>query len=125
VFPTLLDLAGLPVPPATQGASLLPIVEDEAIYQPRVSLTQNLALTRGIKVARYRLVLGSPGRVEIYDELEDPREQKNLAASHPIALRQLRNVFGVLHANEDRWRKRTFGTAANLLEGFYGDSPAM
>jgi choline-sulfatase len=125
LFPTLLELAGLPVPAATQGASLLPLIEDEAAYQPRVSLTQNLALTRGIKLARYRLVMGGLGRVEIYDELEDPREQKNLAATHPIALRQLRNVFGLLYANEDRWRKRTFGSAANLLEAFYGDSPAL
>jgi choline-sulfatase len=119
VFPTLLDLAGLPVPPRTQASSLLPLVQDEAGHSPRVSLTQNLGITRGIKVGRYRLIHGGANRLEIYDEHNDPLEQTDLAGNHPIALRQMRNVFGLLYANESRWRKRTWGTAANLTEGFY------
>ncbi|HEY0710986.1 MAG TPA: sulfatase, partial [Polyangia bacterium] len=119
VFPTMLDLAGLPVPPGTQGMSLLPLAIDEATQSPRVSLTQNLDINRGIKSGRYRLVHPGLGRAEIYDEIDDPLEQKNLASTHPIAMRQLRNTFGLLHANENRWRKRAWGTAANLLEGFY------
>jgi arylsulfatase A-like enzyme len=122
LFPTLLDLAGLPIPAATQGSSLLPVVQDEVAHTPQVSLTQNLGITRGIKLGRYRLVHGGASKLEIYDEIADPREQTDLAGDHPIALRQLRNVFGLLYANESRWRKRTWGTAANLSEAFYGDT---
>jgi choline-sulfatase len=121
LFPTLLDLAGLPVPPGTQGSSLLPLAHDEPAHSPRAALSQNLTYTRGLKVARYRLIAAGPDRLELYDEFDDPREQKNLAVTHPIALRTMRNVFGLLYGFEDRWRKRTWGTAANLREDFYAE----
>ncbi len=121
VFPTLLDLAGLPTPAGTQGASLVPLVQDELSHSPRVSLTQNLAINRGIKSARYRMIHGGPTRLELYDEIDDPLEQKNLATSHPIALRQMRNVFSLLVAHEARWKKRAHGTAANVSEAFYSE----
>ena len=57
-------------------------------------------MTRGLKVARYRFIHGGQGRIELYDEIEDPREQKDLARERPIALRQMRNVFGLLYAYE-------------------------
>ena len=100
VFPTVLDLAGLPIPAGTQGSSLLPLACDEVGHSPRAALSQNLALTRGLKVARYRFIHGGQGRIELYDEIEDPREQKDLARERPIALRQMRNVFGLLYAYE-------------------------
>jgi choline-sulfatase len=121
LFPTLLEMAGLPAPRGTQGSSLLPLVYDELGHSPRPAFSQNLGLTRGLKVARYRFIHSGPERIELYDEIEDPREQNNLARSHPIAARALRNVFGLLYAFENRWRKRTWGTAANLQEGFYGE----
>lgn len=121
LFPTLLDLSGQAVPRGTQGSSLLPLVQDEVAHSPRAALSQNLGQTRGMKVARYRFIHGGLDRVELYDELDDPLEQKNLAATHPIALRTLRNVFGLLYRFEDRWRKAAWGTAANLNDVFYGE----
>ncbi len=121
LFPTLLEMAGVAVPRGTQGSSLLPVVQDETGNSPRAAFSQNLNVTRGLKVARYRFIHGGLDRVELYDEIEDPREQKNLASSRPVALRALRNVFGLLYAFEDRWRKRSWGSAANLEEAFYGE----
>jgi choline-sulfatase len=121
VFPTVLDLAGLPIPAATQGSSLLPVAYDEIGQSPRTALSQNLALTRGLKVARYRFIHGGQGRIELYDEIEDPREQKDLARERPIAFRSMRNVFGLLYAYEARWRKRAWGTAANVTDVFYSE----
>jgi arylsulfatase A-like enzyme len=119
LFPTLLDLAGVPVPPGTQGSSLVELARDEAGQGPRAALTQNLGVNRGIKVARYRYIAGGPGHLELYDEREDPREQQNVAPALPIALRQMRNVFGLLYAFENRWKKSSWGTAANVSEAFY------
>jgi choline-sulfatase len=121
LFPTLLDVAGMATPKSTQGSSLLPLVQDEVAHSPRVALSQNLGYTRGLKVARYRFIHNGPDRMELYDEYQDPLEQKNLAASDPIAFRALRNVFGLLYAFEDRWRKRAWGTAANLNDVFYSE----
>jgi arylsulfatase A-like enzyme len=121
VFPTLLELAELPIPPETQGSSLLALAHDEIGHSPRAALSQNQGVTRGLKVARYRFIQGGLGRLELYDEIEDPLEQKNLAGNHPIALRKMRNVMGLLGAYESRWKKRSWGTAANVTEAFYTD----
>ena len=118
LFPTLLDLAGIPIPPETQGSSLLPLVRDEAGHSPRAALSQNLGMGRGIKVGRYRFI-HSGARLELYDELGDPREQQDLTTKRPIALREMRNVFSLAVAFENRWKKRAWGTAANLTESFY------
>lgn len=120
VFPTLLEMAGIPIPPDTQGTSLVPLARDELAHSPRVALSQNLGMTRGIKTGRYRFIHAG-ARMELYDEIDDPLEQTDLIGKRPIALRQMRNVFGLLVGYENRWRKRAWGTAANLTEAFYAN----
>ncbi|HEY6476553.1 MAG TPA: sulfatase [Polyangia bacterium] len=117
--PTLLDLAGAKPEPKMQGASLVPLAFDEIGVSPRAALTVDGQVARGLKVARYRLVHKGSGRMELYDELADPREQKDIAANHPIALRGMRGVLGLLHAYETTWSKAQWGTAANVTEAFY------
>jgi choline-sulfatase len=120
LMPTLLDLAGVAIPPETQGSSLVSLARDELSASPRAAMSQNLGISRGLKVGRYRLIMG--GRTELYDELRDAREQDDLVAKRPIALREMRNVFSLIVAFENRWKKRTWGTAANLAEPFYAGS---
>jgi arylsulfatase A-like enzyme len=120
LFPTLLELAGVPIPPDTQGSSLVPLARDELAHSPRAAMSQNLAMSRGIKVGRYRLIHG--GKLELFDELNDPREQEDVVGKRPIALRQMRNVLSLMVAFENRWKKRAWGTAANLSEAFYASA---
>ncbi|HEX3905201.1 MAG TPA: sulfatase [Polyangia bacterium] len=117
--PTLLDLAGAKPDPRMQGTTLVPLVFDEVGVSPRAALTVDGQVARGLKVDRYRLVHRGPGRMELYDEFADPREQKDVAADHPIALRGMRGVLGLLHAYETTWSKASWGTAANVAEPFY------
>ena len=117
--PTLLELAGAKPEPKMQGASLVPLAFDEIGVSPRAAMTVDGQVARGLKVARYRLVHRGPGRMELYDELADPREQKDIAADHPIALRGMRGVLGLLHGYETTWSKAQWGTAANVSEAFY------
>jgi len=105
--------------PAAEGTSLTPLAFDEVGQTPRAALTVDGQIARGLKVDRYRLVHRGPGRMELYDELADPREQKDIAADHPIALRQMRGVLGLLYAYETTWSKSRWGTAANVHEAFY------
>ncbi|HVV52569.1 MAG TPA: sulfatase-like hydrolase/transferase, partial [Polyangia bacterium] len=117
--PTLLELAGAKPDPKMEGASLVPLVYDEVGVTPRAAMTVDGQVARGLKVDRYRLVHKGPGRMELYDEFADPREQKDIAADHPIALRGMRGVLGLLHAYETTWSKARWGTAANVAEPFY------
>jgi arylsulfatase A-like enzyme len=121
LMPTVLELAGLPIPPETQGSSLVALARDEVGNSPRAAMTQNLAMSRGIKVGRYRFIHGG-GKIELFDEIKDPREQDDVAGKRPIALRQMRNVLSLMVAFENRWKKRAWGTAANLSEAFYASA---
>jgi choline-sulfatase len=116
---TLLDLAGVKPDPKMEGTTLIPLCFDEVGVSPRAALTVDGQVARGLKVDRYRLVHKGFGRMELYDELHDPREQKDVAADHPIALRGMRGVLGLLYAYETTWSKARWGTAANVTEAFY------
>jgi hypothetical protein len=78
-------------------------------------------VSRGLKEARYRLV-SMGGRFALFDELEDRREQKNVLEDRPIAARQMRSTFGLLHAYEARWSKSRWGTAANVAPAFWTEA---
>jgi arylsulfatase A-like enzyme len=122
LYATLLDLAGIKPTPAAEGTSLAPLARDEVGSSPRAALTVDGQVSRGLKVQRYRMVHRGPARIELYDEYDDPREQKDVAADHPIALRGMRGVLGLLYAYETTWSKSRWGTAANLNEAFYASA---
>jgi len=121
LYATLLDLAGIKPDPAMQGTSLLPLASDEVGRSPRAAFTIDGQIARGLKEVRYRLVQNASQKPELYDELDDRREQKNLAGDHPIALRQMRNVFSLLYGYEQKWNKGRWGTAANVTPEFCKD----
>jgi choline-sulfatase len=121
LYATMLDLAGITPGEKIQGTSLIPLSWDEVGRSPRAAFSIDGQVARGLKVGRYRLVAAS-GRLELYDEIEDRLEQKDLAASHPIALRQMRGVLGLLHDHEDTWVKSRWGTAANVTPEFLKDA---
>jgi arylsulfatase A-like enzyme len=130
LYPTMLDLAGVDLaaldlagehPGALiQGTSLVPLAWDDLPETPRAAMTIDGQTARGVKVGRYRLVAAS-GRLELYDELEDRLEQKDVAAARPIALRAMRGVLGVIHPYESRWSKSRWGSPANLAPAFARD----
>ncbi|HET6149543.1 MAG TPA: sulfatase [Polyangia bacterium] len=122
LYATMLELAGIKPGAGVQGTSLIGLAADEIGRSPRAAFTIDGQIARGLKVARYRLVHLGGQRIELYDELDDRREQKNLAADHPIALRQMRNVFGILYGYEQRWNKSRWGTAANVTPEFWKDN---
>jgi len=125
LYTTLLDLVGAPVGEHIQGSSLIQLSWDEVGQvgpgmSPRAAFTIDGQSARGVKVERYRLVAMS-GRLELYDEREDRLEQKDVAATRPIALRFMRGVMGILHPYETSWNKSRWGTAANVTAAFTAD----
>jgi arylsulfatase A-like enzyme len=113
VAPTLLDLAGVPVPAAMQGTSWRPLLEadrapwrEDFLYEffefPAVHCVRK---HRGVRNARWKLIhfWQLPQEWELYDLDNDPDEQRNLAAdpAHAAQLRtmqarlaELRSEFG-------------------------------
>ncbi|MEN8184795.1 MAG: sulfatase, partial [Myxococcota bacterium] len=107
IWPTLLDLLGLPAMPGTDGRSLVPLIEAAASPGgtaesdgPRFAEldrswgTRNRVSETLVSVERgdHRMIdnLQRPEAVELYDTSVDPTEQENLAADRPELVSDLR-----------------------------------
>ena len=118
--PTLLDAAGLPVPEAMSGRSILPLVRGEAYdWQDEVFIQMSEShLGRAIRSKRWKYAVTAPDRhgwndaasdhyieSELYDLLADPEELHNRAGleTHRAVCDVLRSrlIRRMLEANED------------------------
>jgi choline-sulfatase len=79
IFPTLIDLSGLPKNPALEGLSLLPQLRDAAAPRERPAITSHNQGNHGIRSERWRYIRYADGSEELYDMLADPQEWNNLA----------------------------------------------
>ncbi len=88
VAPTLLDIAGLPVPAEMQGKSMLPLAESKKVDWRKDWLYEyyeypgfeNVPPCRGIRTDRFKLIhfFIEPEAFELYDLQKDPNEMNNL-----------------------------------------------
>jgi arylsulfatase A-like enzyme len=102
IAPTLLDLAGLPVPEAMQGRSLVPLARGlspddwrEEIWIEHLMMESSIRKHEGIRTSRHkfsRYFEASPVLEELYDLEVDPLETVNLASKpeHQALLHDLR-----------------------------------
>ena len=105
IYPTLCELAGLPIPVGPQpidGDSLVPILDgsEKAVSDHAYHcFPKNGKLGRAIRTQRYRLVEWKPQRgngpleYELYDYQQDPLERANLAARQPEVVTRLKKIL--------------------------------
>lgn len=95
IYPTLADVCGLSVPPALDGVSLKPWLENPDLPPAKVAISQypraggqtggRPLMGYSIRDSRWRLTLwrdqrdGTIAATELYDEKNDPAESVNLA----------------------------------------------
>ena len=79
VYPTLLELCGLPPSPEASGKSLVPLIHDPLHDWKRPVLTSNSAVTHAVRSERWRYIRYGDGSEELYDHDNDPNEWTNLA----------------------------------------------
>lgn len=81
VYPTLVELCGLPGNRKNEGRSLLPLIKKpsrEWDYPVLISWRQN---SHALQTERYRYIRYPDGSEELYDHTTDPNEWTNLADS--------------------------------------------
>lgn len=105
--PTLLDAAGVPVPEAMQGRSLLPVLESsggappadwrEAVYYQYFDHGRhNVARHAGVRSGRYKLIhFYTDDAWEFYDLQRDPRETRNVygQAAYEPAIEAMKTTY--------------------------------
>ena len=97
IYPTLVDLCGLAVPPGLEGRSLAPLLSNPtaAWDKPALSVVARESwLGRSLRTERWCYTEWDGGRygVELYDYQDDPHETKNLAldSQHAATVAELR-----------------------------------
>lgn len=107
VMPTVLDMAGVPIPQTVEGRSLLPLLRGETPawrdYLPIEHAPSHQSMTDGRE--KYVWCVAD-GREQFFDLRQDPEERVNLAAA-PAAAARVR-----------RWRERLIGELKGRPEGF-------
>jgi iduronate 2-sulfatase len=105
IYPTLIELCGLPKPNGTQpmdGVSLVPVLKDPAarVRDHAYHCFQKQRMGRAIRTDRYRLVEwkvpGAPpesAAIELYDYTAGWVEKKNLTDEKPEIVRELRAIL--------------------------------
>ena len=94
LYPTLLDLAGLPHAPGLKGASLAPLLKDPELRTARpaysVVLRAGKTLGRSIHTERFNYIEWDEGRagIELYDHFLDQHEYHNCSGKPDYAAAQ-------------------------------------
>ncbi len=85
IYPTLLELAGLPARTDLDGLSLAPLLRDANAPRERPALTTHNPGNHAVRSERWRYVRYADGSEELYDEAADPNEWTNRAADPTLA----------------------------------------
>ena len=79
LYPTLIELCGLPEKPELDGVSLVPLLKDPKASWDRPALMTMGRGNHAVRSERYRYIRYSDGSEELYDHENDPWEWDNLA----------------------------------------------
>jgi arylsulfatase A-like enzyme len=85
IYPTLLELAGLPFKNDLEGLSLVPQLKDANTKRDRPAITTANPGNHSVRSERWRYIRYADGSEELYDHLRDPHEWKNLAGESKYA----------------------------------------
>jgi len=79
IFPTLLEMLGLPKRGDLEGHSLVPQLRDANAPREFPAITTHNQNNHGIRTEKWRYIRYADGSEELYDEQADPNEWNNLA----------------------------------------------
>jgi len=79
IYPTLIDLCGLPARNDLEGISLLPQLQKAETHRERPAITSHNQGNHGVRSTNWRYIHYADGTEELYDMQRDPHEWHNLA----------------------------------------------
>ena len=104
VLPTLCDVAGKPIPEATDGISFLPELLGTDTQKSHEFLYWEFPAYGGQQAVRMKQWKGirkdifkGNKRIELYDLQADPREQNNIASKNPDIVSKIEQIMDDQH----------------------------
>jgi choline-sulfatase len=117
VYPTLLDLCGLPAREDLEGMTLRPLLEDPAATWKRPAICTFGPNNHSLRDQRYRYTSYADGSQELYDHQSDPHEWQNLVGTGG----KVSAEHGAVIQRLSRWLPQT--NAAPVIGSAGSDSP--
>ena len=99
LYPTLTELAGLPMPAHVEGTSLMPLLKNPDAEWDRPVVTTNGYQNHSITGDHYHYIRWSDGSEELYDFVADPHEFVNLAGDPEMMA--VKNELGIWLPDEN------------------------
>jgi arylsulfatase A-like enzyme len=85
IYPTLCELCGLEIPKHVEGASVVSLLKNPTAEWDRTALTTHEYKNHAVRSEKWRYIRYANGDEELYDEVNDPMEWKNLAGEAKYA----------------------------------------
>ncbi|MDB4491633.1 sulfatase-like hydrolase/transferase, partial [bacterium] len=85
LYPTLLELSGLPADRKCDGVSIVPLLKDANSEWERPALMTYGRGNHAVRSERWRYIRYADGTEELYDHAKDPNEWTNIAADPEYA----------------------------------------
>jgi arylsulfatase A-like enzyme len=106
LFPTLAELAGAKVPARLDGMSMARALRGQT--QPTHDAFywefHERGFQQAVRMGRWKAVrLAKDADLELYDLMDDPREQRNVRASHPDVIRKIDTYLKTARTVSERW----------------------
>jgi iduronate 2-sulfatase len=80
LYPTICDLAGVPIPETVQGISLRPLLDDPSSSVREAAFALDPRTGHFLRTSRYAYMLYNDDTAELYDMQDDPGQFSNLAS---------------------------------------------
>jgi arylsulfatase A-like enzyme len=134
IYPTVIDLCGLPAKKGLEGNSLMPLLKSPQIAWDHPSLTTHGRSNHSIRTEKWRYIRYKDGSEELYDHDTDPLEWKNLAKDPQLAKvkDQLATHLPKVNApdaaavkNKDKKKKAVERTSADVAPVYVSRSLAV
>ncbi len=113
LFPTICDLAGVPVPASAEGKSLVPVLKGKRMRERDYLFTAYKNVQRAVRTDRWKLIrYPQVDQTQLFDLQTDPHELKNLAAAPEYADR-VKEMLALLARAQEQYGDTCPLTLAN------------
>jgi arylsulfatase A-like enzyme len=107
LYPTLLDLCGLPANSMNEGRSIVPLIDDPDAVWNTPTITTYGRNNHAVQTQRYRFYRYEDGSMELYDHRRDPNEWQNIAMdpTRSELVKQLASELPKINAEPSKYNK--------------------